>query len=951
MKNLIFTLVMIFLACGVHSQTSFSGSQEQGYGKKNIKGRVIDAQTNEPIIGANVVIKGTTVGSVSDINGEFEINYENKKDLTLTVSYVSYKPYEQIITFSKEKNINVEIKLEENVKQIDAVTVVGNKVTNSEVSMMQTIRSNNLVVNGVAAQLIKKTQDKDAGEVVKRIPGITIQGERFVIIRGLNERYNSVWLNNLPAPSAEADVKAFSFDFIPASMIDNILVYKTFSPELPGDFAGGLVQIFTNSSVEKNFLQVSYSNGFAEGSSFKEHKLYDVGGKGFYNGMSELTTPSDFPENIAEIPNTTEGKIEKTKWGQSLNKLWNPTSVNAPTNQQISISGAWKKDLKKIILSNYSQLNYGVSFLRHDIFRAAYNSYDEIGQVLDTNYAFNDVQYNNSNKLGAMMNWAASFKKNKIEFRNIFNYQASNKVVEREGKDFYGGLTLKGLEMAVKARNLYSGQLSGNHIFGEKKSTLNWFLGYSASSQQMPDNKRLTWVKNDQEESPYYNKYGLNFSFTANADLSGRIFHSLFENQINAGTDYSSHIKINDYKINYSVGVFHENKERTFSARNLGYKIARTSLFNYDLPYYPIDSVFSDENINYTNGIMLDEQTSPSDTYTSFSRLYAGFFTLTLPIGSRIKIHTGLRAENNYVELNSYKIDASFPAEDKDKIKYINDTTLLLPAINITYSLTETSLLRFAYGKTVNRPEYREIAPMAFYDYEMKAVVSGNDKLTFATINNFDLRYELYPNVFSMFSVGAFYKQFYNPIEYCIIPTGSGLQYSYQNTPKATVGGLEVETRLALGSEEKNPMLKNFTLFLNAAVMKSVIEFEDNSLEENRPLQGQSPYIVNASLFYKNDKYDLNVGVMYNVFGKRINFVGDPYTGNPHIFEMPANNLDFSVTKGLGKNFEIKGQVKNILDNSLVFQQELKTNNGKVFQTNLKYKQGRYYSIGLVWKI
>ncbi|HPS84956.1 MAG TPA: TonB-dependent receptor, partial [Bacteroidales bacterium] len=431
----------------------------------------------------------------------------------------------------------------------------------------------------------------------------------------------------------------------------------------------------------------------------------------------------------------------------------------------------------------------------------------------------------------------------------------------------------------------------------------------------------------------------------------GRIFHDMNEQILNAGSDFSSHMLLFNQKLMYKAGFFFENRNRAFSARNLGYKIAKTSLFDWDLPYETVENVFCNDNINATDGIMLDEQTSPSDSYTSQSAQLAGYFTVTVPIGSRVKIHTGIRAERSLVSLDSYKADATNPPSVEDEIHYLSDTVLFLPAVNISFSLTEKSLMRLAYGQTVNRPEYREIAPMSFYDYEMKAVITGNDSLTFATIHNFDLRYEFYPDAFSMFSLGAFHKQFINAIEYQIIPTGSGLQYSFQNTPEASVSGLEAEMRLTAASLKGFDFLRNFTVIFNAAVIKSRICFNENSLEKDRALQGQSPFILNASLFYQNDSLGLNAGLMYNVVGKRISFVGDPFTGNPHIYEMPANQLDLSLSKKVGNRIELKAQVRNLLNNNTEYRQTIETENGTVSQTTMQYKPGRYYLLGLAWKI
>ncbi|MPM26786.1 hypothetical protein SDC9_73291 [bioreactor metagenome] len=230
----------------------------------------------------------------------------------------------------------------------------------------------------------------------------------------------------------------------------------------------------------------------------------------------------------------------------------------------------------------------------------------------------------------------------------------------------------------------------------------------------------------------------------------------------------------------------------------------------------------------------------------------------------------------------------------------------------------------------------------------MKAVITGNDSLTFATIHNFDFRYEYYPTAFSMFSLGVFHKQFVNAIEYKIIPTGSGLQYTFQNTPNARTSGVEAEMRLSAG---KSALLKDFTVVFNAAYITSEIQFDESSLEADRPLQGQAPYIVNAALFYQNDSLAFNAGLMYNVVGKRISFVGDPYTGNPHVYEMPSHSIDLSLSKKIGHHIEVKGQVRNLLNSTETYCQDVDSTEGKITQTTMQYKPGRYYLLGLVWNM
>lgn len=921
-----------------------------------ITGTIVDQKTRETIVGAAIMIQGTTVGAGSDLNGEFRISGIKPGTYNLVVSYISYK--KQVIenvVVPKGKSVEINIDLEEEITTIKGATVTASRRTDTDISMINSIKASNLVVSGISSQMITKSQDRDAAEVIRRVPGITLQGNRFVIIRGLNERYNTVWLNNAVTPSSETDVRAFSFDMIPSSLIDNILVYKTPAPELPADFAGAAIQIFTKNMPEKNAVSAGYSVSYRGTTSFKEFYRYE-GGKydwlGFDDGTRKL--PSGFPEaHLNEIPRTAEGKLYRTEIGRSLNKVWSADPSTAPADNRLSLNLAGKFKWGKVNINNITSVNYSNTYNSKSIFRANYLAFDTINEVSDTAYYYNDKQYENTARIGVLHNWAVVFGNNQIiEFRNLYNQSGTTQTTLSEGRDNSGGSWVRSQELNYMSRSIYSGQLGGRHKFNKERSSMDWTLGYSWAGKDQPDIRRTTMVRNEDPTSDYYNQYGVNFNFAANSDLNGRIYMKMDEHIYTAATNYEQKINLGDWAPVLKAGFYVEKKNRSFNARMLGFAIARSAQFNWDIAYMPLEVIFSDSNINETTGLKIDEQTNDLDSYDARHILMAAYIGLKLPIFARLNLYTGVRAERYDFSLSSGSAEVP--------VNVNNDTLNWFPSANLTYNLTEKSVLRLAWGMTVNRPEFREIAPFNFFLYDLKAYYKGNTSLKSAYIHNIDFRYEYYPTLFEMVTIGGFYKRFSNPIEATMYAAGSGWDYTFTNADFANCFGVETDVRKSFSNwgnrQDFLHWFRDVTLVFNASYISSrVVLTGASENESDRPMQGQSPFIVNVGLFYQNDSIGLSGALMYNVVGKRIAYIGNAV--DPHTWEMPRHLLDFTISKRLGKWFSVKATVNDILNQSVVFKQvetyEKDNNNDGVADETVKtdqitrtFKPGTYVTLG-----
>ncbi len=400
MKKLKFLTALLLIVLSVSSKL-------QGQ-TGTIEGSVIDKANSESLIGTTIMIEGTTIGTTSDINGMFVLKNIKPGVYNLKVSYISYntKVIEKV-KVEADKTTSVKAELESAMQALADVNVTAVRRTNTEVSIISDIRATPFVSTGISGQQISKSLDKDASEVVRRIPGITILDNRFLVVRGLSERYNNVWLNNAATPSSEADVKAFSFDIIPSAMIENIMIFKSPAAELPADFAGGFVKISTKNMPDKNSAFISYGTGFNEGTTFNSF-YKGVSGKtdllGFDNGSRAL--PKDMPSHLNEYEHATNPAIRQriTDLGQELNKNWTASSATAIPDQKLMIGINRKLDMGKNSLGNTTALNYSYSCNTDEIQLTDYSIYNFTGDRPTYLNQFFDEHYSTSARVSLLNN-------------------------------------------------------------------------------------------------------------------------------------------------------------------------------------------------------------------------------------------------------------------------------------------------------------------------------------------------------------------------------------------------------------------------------------------------------------------------------------------------------------------------------------------------------------------
>ncbi|GAA4382399.1 TonB-dependent receptor [Hymenobacter koreensis] len=907
----------------------------------SIVGKVLDKKTGEAVIGATVVVEGTTQAAPVEVDGSYELKLP-AGTYNILMTYISYKPARfagVVVTAGQKTTLNGT--MEENTTELKEVTVTGQKQTGTEVALIQDLRKSEVVVSGMSNDQIVKTLDRDAAEVVKRIPGVTIQNNNFIVIRGLAERYNTVMLNDALTPSAEVDTRSFSFDILPSSVIDRVLIFKSGSPELPGEFGGGVVKVYTKNSVLDNSSSLTVSGWARSGTTFKggyqESNPSRTDWLGFDSGDRQL------PGNVGEATGP-------------LRNQWTPTISKANPDLRVSLGLNRRFEVGSAYISNVTSVSYSNTREQYQQLRQRAGAYDSLEKKYPLQYSYNDTRSLTAVRLGVIHNWQVRLNdRNRIELRNFLNQYGTDEVINRSGVDKIEQQERNDHALHYQSRTIYSGQLQGTHDLGATgRSTVTWMGGYNHVYRDEPDYSRYRSIRPEESTRPFY----VVVPNGANPFDASRFFSELKENTYTGSGQWEQRLRgrdttqANEYKLR--AGFYAERKERSYGQRYFSYMKSNERVFDARpdrdaILTQPIDRIFAPENLDPVNGFRLDEGRG-NESYNAENTLLAGYVGMVAPVSDKLNFSGGVRLEHNRRFLSN--------ADEPNLYKEIR--TIPLPSLNATYNFNLRSMLRLGGSISVNRPEFREIAPrsITYFDFANNAVITGNPDLRTATIYNSDLRYEFYPTKAEMLSVGVFYKQFRNAIEQTTQSVGTSQLYlTYQNAARAYDLGVEVEARKTFAEISGNAFLQRMGVVLNASLIRSRVNLAETA--ENmgfalfdRPLQGQAPYVVNTGLFYQDDDRKWQVSAQYNVVGQRLSFVGDQ-TQNYSVIEMPRHVVDLALTKGFGKHLQLRAGMQDAFNQRFRYYYDL-NRDGKITDEEPRvsfnnYLRGRYSTLGLTY--
>lgn len=871
---------------------------------KNIKisGKITDGATGSPLAGVSVILQNENKGTRTDVEGNFLLSVQEGKVYNLQISSVGYQTKViEALQPSATNNSFLNISLDKASQELQAVVVKTTARKETAASLYMVQKNSSAISDAISAEVIKKSPDRTTSEVLRRVSGTSIQDSKFVIIRGLSERYNSSLLNNAMLPSTEPDKKAFSFDIIPSTLIDNITIYKSPTPDLPGDFAGGAVKISTRDYPSKSLSEVSVSlsyNTLTTGKNF--YKGYPDGKYdwlGYFDDQRLI--PGGYYKNrgSAYTNLSNNQKIAITK--QFPNTYGLQTAAQSAPNFNISYIGGNTKLLKE---NNKLGFIYSVNYANArsvvDRTRDEYETYDY------HNYVYNTTTYNSRAVLSALANISYSFGKNKISWKNLYNNDFTSSFSLRTGTAGSGGVSLtdptvvpfhyKSQNTEAYSNGIFNSVVEGLHSLDNGWS-VDWNASYGRTYRWQPDQRILTYRTADDNKSNYFIK--LNNENSPDPTQVGRVYSFLTESIYGANLNITKQFKWKGQTQKLKFGTQNYYRDRTVEVDALG--LATTSFSGVQIPETKSSTfrnLTSPENIDQY-GIIYGNIPNNSTDYDGTGLLTSGYAMLDNKFSDRVKLTWGVRAEK-------YKQDLT--AKGKEKVTL--DNTDFLPSLLFTYAVSNKANFRVAASQSVNRPEFRELAVYRFYDYENAFIIQGNENLVRAKNTNADLRYEWFPGAGEIISGSVFYKYFLHPIE----QTNLGNDVlSFANADNATVYGAEMELRKRLdfiGSSKS--IFNNLTFYVNAALMKGSVKFNGQTI--NSPMQGQSPYLINGGLGYSSDNDNFSVNILYNRIGERLKFRAASGAGR-NIFEKPRDVMDFQVSqKLLQKKLELKFTISDI---------------------------------------
>jgi hypothetical protein len=859
--------------------TGFSSVYAQSI---KLSGKIIN-QKSEPLPGATIT-DGAGKQVVADIEGKFYLTLEVGKKYTLTISNAGYeaKSVSEVDVTANQENY-LEIVLKENAKSnLTGVTLTSTSRRVESTSALLTFqRSNTALSSGLAADFIRRTPDKNTGEVLKRVSGTSIQDGKFVVVRGLSDRYNSAVINNALLPSTEPDKKAFSFDVIPSSLIDNIIINKTATPELPGEFAGGLIQINTKDVPARDLLSVGVSIGFNTQSAFQDFTSNERNGNDWI-GFDDRTRglPKGFPTRaqVYRAGNTQQ----KIAWSRLFNNevYKEKTSTALPTQTYNITWGKSNRFKNGGVLGTIFSVQYRTSMLKFDVERKLHQ---QDGKAIVN---LTDEQNKYSVNTGAIANISYVKGKHKISFKNLFNQLFEDNYYTRSGNNEDRIQDINFRSSVLNQRSLYSSQLEGDHQLTKSGIKLRWNGNFAYNWKSQPDLRTSSYTKSTGSTQP----------FTNNDDDTRRFFSDLKDYSYGANGAITIPFSLNKVKQTFKTGGSTLIRIRDFRSRLFQYEPASPTLFDDTKEQLPYDQIFAGNNIG-TDGFVVNETTNNQDKYFGVSVLNGMYGMFDNKFGERVRLVWGVRVENFQQFLTTKNVSAKRVVVDTEKWD-------VLPSFNFTYSPNTKNSVRVSGSRTVARPEFREIAPFSFYDYEANYGVNGNVNLQRSSILNGDVRYEFYPKGGEAITIGGFYKYFNDPIELRLDPSSvlDRRNYGYSNADNAYTLGAEFEVRKNLDFVNKS--LNNFSIFANLTYIYSKVTLQ-GSTPTSRPLQGQSPYLANMGLQYNSKQGGWSGSLLYNRIGQRLSLVGN--NDFPDIYERPRDQVDFQLAKKIFKN---KGEVK-----------------------------------------
>lgn len=900
MKNLLLNTFLVFISV-------FSLNAQSGL----IRGIIIDNEFQDPVPFTNIIVKEVGTGTTSDFDGNYEIEL-SEGVYTLMFSFMGYETLEiSDVKVSSQELAVVNVTMNTLAQGLDEVVISVSASKNTETSVLEFQKKSVSLVDGLSSQRIKSSGASNIASAVKSVPGVSVQGGKYVYVRGLGDRYTKSILNGIDIPGLDPDRNTIQMDIFPTNILDNVIVIKSATADMPADFTGGIVDVLTKEFPNSKRLSISVSSAYNPKMHYNNNYLSSVSSNtdflGFDDGLRSIPVNPNQGYSVLEGINSPKISEVTNKFNPNMSAL-KKTSLG---DYSFSISGGNQKtigsDMRLGYFGSFSYKNT-TDFYEKSQNNTFYKEADSKIFQLSKNRTQNGPLGQNSVILSAMggFSFKTSLSKYKLNILHIQNGESSAGIFDQT-VNLNDSKELLKHNLDYTQRAITNILISGTHTFNEDSAwKLNWKLSPTKSSIKDKDVRTTSFEVVDNGT----------FQIKEN-DKPTRIWRNLDELNLVGKLDLERKLKLfnNDSKLKFgTLGSFKEREYDIYSFRinvpdNMG-------ILNNGNPddllkssnLWSPNNIFGNHIALYTNGGV-----EKGKNYDANQLTLAGYSSIEFKIGIKLKSVIGIRAEKFIQKYSGENSGGTINYQDEKVIDKLD----VFPSTNLIYSLKENSNIRFSYSKTTARPSFKEASIAEIFDPLSNMTFIGNIKLRPSYIDNLDLRFEIFGDKNELFAVSGFYKSFQDPIELSYYESATE-NFQPKNLGNAKVFGLEFEMRKQISQA--------IGININASIIESKQEYGTSelnlrtnglrvgeSLGTYRRLQGQSPYLINSSIDYK-DENGLITGLFFNMQGKTLEVVGTGFA--PDVYTHPFESLNFNLSKKIGENknktFTVK--IENLLD-------------------------------------
>lgn len=881
--------------------------------RAKLEGAVVNGEDGQPLTGVTVTVSplkpgARPFGALTGADGRFSVEVPVGTYEVSALLFSYRKTSLPLVEARVAGNQPLRIVMQPDAVKLKEVVVEGNRIKNTKIAELQTRKKSATVSDGINREAINRSTDSDAGQALGRVTGLSVRDGKYLVVRGLSERYASTQLNGVRIGSPEPNRKIVPLDLFPSGLLDNITIQKAYSPDQPGEFGGGSVQLTTRDIPENPITTFTVGTGL---NSTRERNggLGYRGGKTDYLGLDDGTR--ELPGVIQDLagsqiivaksplnPNGPGFTADELRlMASSFEDQWAPASETTPYKSDFSATLGRRAEIAGWPVGILGSVSYSRGAHTSKGERNFYQSVD-----LQPKALYREVSTNYSVLWGGTgtVTWRLS-EKSTIKGTLFHSHSSDDEARRYQGDNFDFDQPFRSERLMFVQRSLTAGTVGSEHPLPLLGAKFDWKLNTSSARRDEPDRREngyelLTLETDDGDTTIWrFSRAGASRLFSEVSD-DDRGFEGHITIPFRSWAEGEAKIKF---------GGLNQEKDRASRTRRFSYTAGAGLLTD------PVDSLLADANIG--RRFNFKEVTRGTDYYWADQSLHAWYGLVELPISKRVRLLTGARVEKSVQTITTYT-DQIFTSAKKS---YGNSVSDVLPALNVTWAMTGKSNLRFAASQTVSRPDLRELTNFDLTDYQSGNPKTGNPNLKRATIQAFDVRWEVFPTFSELLAVSLFYKNLKDPIENTIQGGEAPREYPNNGEDGRNLGA-EFEVRAALGRIA--PRFERFSVLGNLTLVDSSVDLPASGVQtaQERPLEGQSPYVGNLGLFYTTPG-GTELSFFYNTYGRRLTGVG--IYGQPDIYERPQSTFDVTAARRFGDGLKVKLSAKNITNSAKVTEQ------------------------------